>query len=473
MAEPEKIEPIRIGPQPGPQTDFLASKADIAIYGGGAGGGKSYALLLEPTRHVNNSDFGGVIFRKTSPEIRNEGGLWDESAKLYPLIGAEPKSSTLEWIFPSTMKMRFAHMEHEKTKYKWQGSQLPFIGWDELTHFSESQFFYMLSRNRSSSGVPGYVRATCNPDADSWVAKLIMWWIDQNTGQPIKERSGKLRWFIRSGDKLVWGDSREEMLARFGDDCEPKSLTFIPASVYDNKILLQNDPAYLANLKALPRVDRERLLNQNWKIRPAAGLYFKASYFKVVDTLPANRITVRFWDLASTEKTDVNDPSWTVGCKLSIDSLDNLYVEHIERDQRSPGGVEEMVKNTASQDGKRVQIGMWQDPGQAGKAQVTYYSKQLKGYTLRGVPAAESKLEYANPVSAQAEIGNVYLLRGPWNKDFIEELENFPEGKKNDQVDAFSGGYQYLTGKPVGEVTEDMEKESQVMTDDQVRGGNW
>src|SRR5436189_1986846 len=106
------------------------------------------------------------------------------------------------------------------------------------------------------AGVPGYIRATCNPDADSWVRSLIDWWIDPDTGFPIKERSGVLRWFVRDGDSLHWADTRADLVEMFGPESEPKSATFIPANVRDNRILLDKDPAYLAYLKALPYVER-------------------------------------------------------------------------------------------------------------------------------------------------------------------------------------------------------------------------
>src|SRR6185369_16031420 len=181
--------------------------------------------------------------------------------------------------------IKLAHLEYDKTVYDWHGAQVPLICFDELTEFSQFQFWYMLSRNRSMSGVRPYIRATCNPDSDSWVAELISWWIDQETGFPIMERAGKLRWFIRVGDRLVWADSPEELtpellgLPAFRPDGKkieylPKSLTFIPATIYDNQKLLNQDPAYLANLLALTTVERERLLHGNWKIRPAKGLYF-------------------------------------------------------------------------------------------------------------------------------------------------------------------------------------------------------
>lgn len=270
-----------IRPQPGPQTAFLSTPADIAIYGGAAGGGKTYALLLEPLRHISNPNFGAVIFRRTSVQVRNQGGLWDESMTLYPATGAKPKEYDLWWKFPSGASVSFAHLEHDKNVLDWQGSQIPLIGFDELCHFSETQFWYMLSRNRSNCGVRPYVRATCNPDNESWVAQLISWWINQDTGYAIKERAGVLRWFIRLGENIMWADSPEG-LAQYkdpitGKSLPAKSLTFIPSSLADNAALTEADPGYAANLLALPQVERERLLNGNWKIRWQGQTFFELS----------------------------------------------------------------------------------------------------------------------------------------------------------------------------------------------------
>src|SRR5271170_1350450 len=113
--------------------------------------------------------------------------------------------------------------------YDGQGAQVP--GFDELTHSTKSQFFYMMSRNRSMCGVRPYIRATCNPDADSWVAEFISWWIDQETGLPIPERAGKVRYFIRVNDAVLWGDSPAELRQRYGEDVQPKSVCFIPAKL--------------------------------------------------------------------------------------------------------------------------------------------------------------------------------------------------------------------------------------------------
>lgn len=268
MAERNDDHSIR--PQPGPQEQFLSSSADIVIYGGAAGGGKTWGLLVEPLRSIHVPDFSAVIFRETFPQIRNEGGLWDESEKIYPLVGGQPKSTRLEWTFPSGASIRFAHMNHETDKLDWQGSQIPLIGFDELTHFTRSQFFYMLSRNRSVCGVRPYVRATCNPDADSWVAELIAWWIDQESGFPIAERSGVVRWFVRDGGLLEWSDDPRDLADRV-PGAKPKSFTFIPANLDDNPALTRADPGYRANLLALAPTDQKRLLLGNWKVRGMEG----------------------------------------------------------------------------------------------------------------------------------------------------------------------------------------------------------
>lgn len=289
-----------IKPQPGFQEAFLSTPADIAIGGGAAGGGKSFALLMDIVRYLHIPGFGAVVFRRTTPQIRNEGSLWDTSIGLYQVLGGKQREFLLQWDFKEGSRVRFNHMEYEKNKYDHQGGQYPYIGFDELTQFTKTQFLYLLSRNRSPvDGVDPCIRATCNPDPDSWVADFIKWWIDQETGYPIPERAGKLRYFTTDKSVFVWGASKQEVIDRCphifndenlqGQDPEElvKSVTFVPGDVYENKELLKRDPGYLANLLALPEEEQLRLLKGNWKIRQDGMALFN---FQRVNDLFSNAV---------------------------------------------------------------------------------------------------------------------------------------------------------------------------------------
>lgn len=444
-SSPSKV----IRPQPGPQEQFLSSPADIAIYGGAAGGGKTFALLMEAMRHVRNPEFGGVIFRRESVQITNEGGLWDTALTLYPSMGASWRAQPkMQFNFPSGARIGFGHLNAETSVLDWQGAQLAFIGYDELTHFTRKQFFYMLSRNRSTSGVRPYIRATCNPDAESWVAEFIAWWIDQETGLPIRERAGKVRWFVRRDDVLHWADSAQALVK--AHRCQPedcKSVTFIPALVTDNPALLRSDPGYLANLQSLSLVDRQRLLHGNWKIKPAAGLYFKRSDVTVIDEMPDDvgpDEWVRAWDLAATEPSEVNpDPDYTAGVLMARRRSGKIVIGHVHRVRKRAEGVRSLIKATAH-DEAQSRVVLPVDPGQAGKEQSDSYVAELSGFRVMTIKATTNKIARAEPFAAQWQRGRVEIVRGPWNEAFLAELEGFPEASHDDQVDAASDAFTML-----------------------------
>lgn len=437
-----------IRPQPGPQEQFLSSPADFVIYGGAAGGGKTFGLLLEPLRNIHNPRFGAVIFRRTSVQVRNQGGLWDESMELYPLLGAEPRESTLEWMFPSGAGVKFAHLEHDKSRLDWQGSQIPLLCFDELPHFTRTQVFYMFSRNRSTCGVRPYIRATCNPvpaddETGGWIHEFVRWYIDAETGYVIPERSGVVRWFIVVDDALVWADTAAGLRERYPGSM-PKSFAFIASSVYDNAILLQRNPEYLANLMALHLVDRERLLRGNWLIRESAGKVFNRSWFRIVDAAPAGGRTVRAWDLAATLKEiGKNDPDFTASVLMRRFG-DMYYVLDATAVQASPASVDGMIYNTATQDGKTVAVRFEEEGGASGKRDARTIVALLAGWDVRGVRPTGDKMVRAKPLAAQAEAGNVVLVRGEWNEMFLRALHGFPQLAHDDLVDASSNAFDDL-----------------------------
>lgn len=447
---------IVLAPQKGPQEKFLATSADICIYGGAAGGGKTFGLLLEALRHKDNKNFNAVIFRRDYTQVTSPGGLWDSSKKIYGYVkGAYPlKTPKLHWTFKSGASVNFSQLGNDEECLSWQGSQITMIGFDELTHFSEYQFFYMLSRNRTDSGIAPYVRATCNPDVDSWVAEYIAWWIDQETGYPIPERSGKVRWMVRLNEEIYWFDIRQEAIdaaIENGMDYEKavimaKSVTFIASTLQDNKILMKNDPGYMANLMALALVERERLLNGNWKIKAAAGLFFKRTQVgEMLTEIPKDVIIwARGWDLAATSEDEDGDPAYTAGVLIGKRRNGRYIVADVINKRLAASEVRKLILMTAQADrakyGRVIQR-LPQDPGQAGKEQAQSYTKMLSGFIVKVLPESGSKESRAEPFAAQWQPGNVDVLIAEWNEMYFNQLESFPESKFKDMVDGSSSAF--------------------------------
>jgi len=408
---------------------------------------------------VNVPGFNAVIFRKNSTQIMNAGGLYDASQELYRLYpGAYPrKTPNPQWIFPSGAKIMFRHLERDESVYSWMGSEICLLCFDELTHFSSQIFFYMLSRNRSTCGVRPYVRASCNPDSDSWLASFISWWIDQDSGYPIPERGGAVRYMARINEEIVWGDTPDEVVKVANDagyDVEitkhdVKSVAFVPSTIQDNQVLLKADPGYMANLKALSIVERERLLFGNWKIKAAKGLYFPRSAIgELLEDIP-NDVTrwVRGWDLAATDTDEGGDPAYTASVLIGKRRNGRYVIAHASNDRLRADKVRAIVKQTAAADKakyRRVKIRMSQDPGQAGKEQADSYIKMLAGFDVVAVRESGDKISRAEPFAAQWQAGNVDVVAGPWTEVLLGQYESFPESKYVDLVDSGSNAFNEL-----------------------------
>ncbi len=410
-------------------------------------------------RHANTPGFNAVIFRKNSPQIMNAGGLWDASQELYRKYpGAIPrKTPNPQWVFPSGAKVSFRHLERDDSVFGFQGSEICLLEFDELTHFSEKQFFYMLSRNRSTCGVKPYVRCSCNPDSDSWLAKFIQWWWDPDTGYAVPDRSGKIRYMARINEEIVWGDSKEEVIQAAKDadyDVEItkddiKSVSFVLSTIFDNQVLMKADPGYMANLKALSIVERERLLYGNWKIKPAAGLYFpRTSIGELLEEIPNDVVRwVRAWDLAATDTDEGGDPDYTASVLLGKRRNGKYVLADATNNRLRADKVRALVRQCAQGDKakyKRVRIRMSIDPGQAGKEQAQSYVKMLSGFSISTVKESGAKQTRAEPFSAQWQAGNVEVVAGPWTETLLAQYESFPESKFDDMVDAGSNAFNEL-----------------------------
>jgi len=186
--------------------------------------------------------------------------------------------------------------------------------------------------------------------------------------------------------------------------------------------------------------------------RPIVGNLFKTASIDMVDISPArdDSMVVRAWDLAATAATDGSDPDWTAGVKLMRDHKGHFTVLDVVRMRGTPREVEEAIAEAARIDGNSIAIGLPEDPGQAGKHQATYLAAQLAGHRISTSRETGSKVTRAAPVASQVEAHNFAMLRASWNHGFLEELRDFPFGRKDDQVDALSRAFNMLTeaGKP-------------------------
>src|SRR6266852_1472450 len=424
-------------PHPGPQTAFLHSTTYEALYGGAAGGGKSDALLMGALWGVHLPGYSAILFRRTFPEL--EKNLIPRSHDLFrrAFQGAKYSDQRKAWLFPSGARIHFGHLEHERNVYEHQSAQYQYFVFYELTTFTEKQYVFMLSRARSPSGIPVYIRSATNPGGEGhdWVFRRWAPWLDPNCWA--RAEPGRARCYLPEADGTD----------RWVERGTPRALSrvFIPARLADNPTLARNDPEYETRLSGLDPVERARLRDGNWLVKPAAGLLFKRAWFEIVGA-PPSEVTgrVRRWDLAASEAKSGRDPDWTVGAKWSRAKDGTFYVEDVVRLRGRPLKVQEAIKRTAERDGPEVEIHIPQDPGAAGIAEADSYIRLLAGFNIHALRETGDKETRARPVSAQAERGNVKLVRGTWNESWLQEHEAFPDGVHDDQVDTSSGAFTAL-----------------------------
>ena len=419
----------------------------------------SYALLLDHLRHIKVPGYNGAFFRRTMKDIKNPGSLWDESTNIYPYFNGDPIAYKAQWKFPTKVKSQPAKismlgLEYEKELENYKGSQIPVISFDELNTFEERMFWYMLSRNRSGNlNIKPYLRATTNPAPDSWLATLIDWWIGED-GFIIPERSGVIRYMVRHENETHWADTKEELVAKFkkmGEDVDPKSFTFIRSSIYDNQILMKNDPSYLANLKAQNKADRAALLDGNWKYKINRGMYFKEEWVTRISHIDEPMWVVQYWDRAGSEPTpEYPNPDYTAGVTMGIGrNTKNIYILKTCRFRERSAKVKQKIKAHAAEMQSifgKIRICIERDAGAAGKDSAEDLAKHLSGFDVRiRKTGNKAKFDRFMPFSAAAENGYVYYLDGPWVPPYMSELESFTGLKqgteKDDQVDATSGAY--------------------------------
>ena len=416
VAFQERLPPIRLTkyvphtPTARQAAGLLLNDVREILYGGAAGGGKTDWLLMCALQYADIKGYAALLLRRTYAQASKADAFIPRSHEWLSNTDAVWNGLKTTWHFPSGATLEFGHLQHEIDKYNYQGGAYAFIGHDELTQFTESQYRYLFSRLRrlKGSNVPMRMRNGSNPG----------------------------------------GEGHEWVKRRFITEREPGRL-FLPAKLDDNPHL--DDEEYRASLANLDPTTRAQLLNGDWVIRDAGSL-FQSEWFEIVDAAPADARTVRAWDLAALNpkkqkraKAKSADSDYVSGCKMSV-SNGVFYIEDIKRKRLTPSGIELLLKQTAAVDGRRCRIWIEQEPGSSGVIVVDIYIRMLVGYDVRGQPATGDKLVRAGPLSAQAEAGNVKLVSGPWVGKFLDEMEviGTESSAHDDQCDSASLAFSKL-----------------------------
>jgi len=386
------------------QALFLTVPSLEIFYGGAARGGKSVALLAAALQYVDRPRYAALLLRRSYSDLAKPEALIDLSHQWLRGTGARWVAQEHKWVFPeSGSTVSFGYLDSENDKYQYQSAAYQYIGFDELSQFSETQYTYLFSRlvRLAGTDVPLRMRAASNPG----------------------------------------GVGHEWVKRRFVRPAAPNGCDriFIPARLEDNPGV--DEAAYRRSLRQLDHVTRMQLEEGDWDIQPAGNM-FRREWFEIVEAAPVEAARTRGWDLAATE----GGGDYTVGTRMARTSAGLYFVEHVVRGRWSPRGVESIVLQTASQDGRAVRIRMEQEPGSSGKMVAENWIKLLAGYDVAALPATGEKSTRWRPFSAQCEAGNVKLVRGPWTEAWLEEMERVPqEGQHDDQADSAAIAFNDLT----------------------------
>ena len=465
---------ITLGPASKKQEMFLKSDADIIIYGGAVAGGKTFCGLLRHLRYVHDPYYRGFIIRKYSTTLNKSGGVIDEAKDLYRKYDPRViyKAKEMKFVFPSGAEIAFAHLDTEEDAEKFRGLQLSAAMIDEATQISEDNVLVVLSRLRTKAKMRPNLFLTCNPSPTSFIRKWIDWWIipkgEENEGRPCPKRDGKIRWFIRQNNEMIWASTKEELVRTFGSrdengelypessehqHCRPLSLQFISATIFDNPPVLKNNPGYLASLQGLKRVKRERDLYGNWDIKEDISSFFNRDFLTCVKNEDQQYDAfVRAWDLAGTKPSETNsNPDWSVGCLCGRTKQGRIVIIDVVRFRDTYGAVMNKIIECAFNDPPGTKVLLPQEPGQAGKIAKGEQFKMLaaEGIYPNFMTTNQKKVVRFQPFATAAEAGMIDYVEGPWNEAFFDELERFTGGRneKNDQADAVGDAFVSLSNK--------------------------
>ena len=406
----EKVPTLR-------QKAFLLLNDEDILFGGAAGGGKSEALLMAALQYVDIPGYHALILRRTFMDLSLPEAIMSRAIDWLYDTDAKWNQQLHEFKFPSGATLTFGYLDTPLDHLRYKSAEFQFIGFDEASDMRWSQINYMFSRFRRKAGstIPLRYRLCTNPG----------------------------------------GVSHEEIKAKY---IEPKTreagTIFIASKLSDNPHL---DQSYSEQLAKLDPVERARLMNGDWDVTEKGNMFTREK-FTLVDGYPRQCKFIRWWDLAATEPNSGNkDPDWTAGVLLGH-LKGSIYICDMRRIRKAPGPVEKLIIQTALIDQKgHKNITLWfeEEGGSSGKAAArtlrNNLREQVPGVVVRSERTTGDKIANARSWSAFADNENVYLVKGSWNKDFLDEHEVFPnKDYHDDQVDATGKAYRKAVRRGMG-----------------------
>lgn len=377
------------------------------FYGGAGGGGKSDALLMLAIQDdwVDDPDYSALILRKTFIDLNQPEGILNRAKEwLIDQPGVIWQAQHNRFVFNSGAVIQFGHCNGPNDHLKYRGGKYNLVCWDELTDFPEEQYTFLFSRQRRPQGsqLPLLTVSASNPGGTGhkWV------------------RDRLVRNFAKKQDRF-----------------------FIPANFQDNPYLDQQ--AYSETLDNLLPVERARIKFGDWDAQDTRNL-FQETWFKTIDRIPEGPcVKVRSWDFAATP----GGGDYTVGIKL-VKVGDIVYVEGMRRGQWGPEDVDRIVRETAEIDGHDTNVVVEAEPGGSGKRANQYLRQQLIGYMFYQESPTGSKYIRALPAARMAAKNKIVLCKGPYIKQFMDEITDFTGREDMDEhddiVDAFAHGINFL-----------------------------
>ncbi len=379
------------------------------LYGGAAGGGKSDYLLMAALQFVHVPGYAALLLRRTWGDLALPGALLDRAhawMRNNPACPGRWNAGERRYEFPNGAILAFGHLDTENHKYRYQGAEFQFVGFDELTQFTESQYSYLASRLRrlEGSALPIRLRGATNPG----------------------------------------GQGHEWVRDRFMVRGRAEGRVFVRSRLEDNPHVDRAE--YEKSLAMLDHITRAQLRHGDWDALPDGGLFLR-EWFKVApEPPPAHQLRhfVRFWDLAGTEEGAAPDPDYTAGTLVALEpATGRFWILDQVAVRKSPAGVEALIRATAELDGPAVEVDVEQEGGASGKMLSAHLARTvLSGHRFRGQRTVGDKVENARPMSVAAENGLLWLVRAPWNTPFINEAVAFPNTPHDDRVDSASKGLQ-------------------------------